>query len=606
MKLFFSSLILSCFFFFSFKSHDERTSVRSELRSAIVYRTGATLTHKAVANLPAGDNELVIEGLSSYLDINSIQVNCPAAVTILGTEFSNNYLTPENVSPAVKSLKDSLEKITASITKINTLINTANELSELLRMNRDVKGAQAGLSVAELAKLMTYYEVKANEIKTNLADYNAKKIKLETLSAKLNSQIEEEQKKNTVSGGRLTLQLSVAIGGPQEFTVSYITQNAGWVPYYDIKADNIKSPLKFIYKAKVSQTTGIDWKKVKLTLSTSAPKQYGNAPVPKTWFLSYANPVFIMDKELEKSKDVSVLHGKAAGLEVVNAAYGYNKSVTLRGLRSVTEGNHSIVVVNGIKTSADFLNTVDPKSVAKIDILKGNEAVTLYGSEAAEGAIIVTLKDGLEDYITVSESELDVSYEIDLPYDVPASGKQQIAVLKETSVPASYKYYSAPRLDKSAYLLAEVTDWQKLNLLPGEANIIFEGTYIGKSVIDPANTNDTLNLTLGTDKRVVITREKLKDYSSVKFLGNNRLQTVTYEITVRNNKKDAISMLLKDQYPKSTDKEIEVNLTDASGGNVNAETGIISWPVNLAAGETKKIRLTYSVKYPKEKYINPN
>ena len=154
MKLFLPAIILSCFLFFSFKGHDEKISVKAELKSATVYRTGASLTHKATANLQSGDNEVVIEGLSSYLDINSIQVNCPAAVTILGTEFSNNYLTPENISPAIKSLKDSLEKLNISSGRIDNLINTANEMTEILKQNRDVKGAQTGLSVAELTKLM--------------------------------------------------------------------------------------------------------------------------------------------------------------------------------------------------------------------------------------------------------------------------------------------------------------------------------------------------------------------------------------------------------------------------------------------------------------------
>ena len=95
--------------------------------------------------------------------------------------------------------------------------------------------------------------------------------------------------------------------------------------------------------------------------------------------------------------------------------------------------------------------------------------------------------------------------------------------------------------------LAQVPEWEKLNLLPGEANIIFEGTYVGKSFIDPKATADTLNITVGHDKRVIVKREKLVDFSSVKFLGNNKLQKFTYEITVKNNKNETVNLLLKDQ-----------------------------------------------------------
>jgi uncharacterized protein (TIGR02231 family) len=155
-------------------------------------------------------------------------------------------------------------------------------------------------------------------------------------------------------------------------------------------------------------------------------------------------------------------------------------------------------------------------------------------------------------------------------------------------------------------LLAEVADWEKLNLLPGDANIIFEGTYVGKSFIDPNSTFDTLNLTLGRDKRVVVKKEKLVDYSSVKFFGNNKQQKITYELTVKNNKKDTVRMLLKDQYPLSTNKEIEVELLDAGGAAINTDIGVLTWKLELAPGENKKIRFAYSVKYPKDKSLNLN
>ena len=146
--------------------------------------------------------------------------------------------------------------------------------------------------------------------------------------------------------------------------------------------------------------------------------------------------------------------------------------------------------------------------------------------------------------------------------------------------------------------------WEKLNLLPGEANIIFEGTYIGKSFTDPTSTSDTLNLTVGRDKRVVVTREKLVDFSSVKLFGSYKKQVFTYEVTVKNNKKDTIDMILKDQYPISPEKDITVELVESSAASNNDETGILTWKLKLNPGETKKIRLSYSVRYPKDKYLD--
>jgi Domain of unknown function (DUF4139) len=113
-----------------------------------------------------------------------------------------------------------------------------------------------------------------------------------------------------------------------------------------------------------------------------------------------------------------------------------------------------------------------------------------------------------------------------------------------------------------------------------------------------------LNLTVGHDKRVVIKREKLVDYSSVKFLGNNKLQKFTYEITVKNNKNEAVNLLLKDQYPLSTNKDIEVELLETSDAEITKDIGLLSWKIQLAPGEVKKIRFAYNVKYPKDKMLN--
>jgi TonB-dependent SusC/RagA subfamily outer membrane receptor len=585
---------------------DERNSVTAVLKTATVYATGAELQHNAVAQLRQGASELVVQGVSSYVDINSIQVNCPANVTILGLEFSNNYLQTDVAMPAVKKLEDSVERITADVAAVDVGIATTAELLQVLKANQDIKGAQTGLSVAELMKLMDYYKKKSTELQQEMAALQDRKKKLQAIQTKLAKQIAEEQKKNTQSGGRIILQLSAAMAGRYDFTITYITQNAYWTPYYDVRVDDIKNPAQLIYKAKIVQTTGIDWKQVKLSLSTSAPTQYGTAPVLRSWFLSYIDPIRSMDRRLATNRIQSfdeAIQGKAAGVTLSETVVtGVN--VKIRGVNSMNGNGTPLYIVNGVEMPANEVSKLNPNDFKNVDVLNAANATAIYGSRGAHGAIVITLKEGLEDYVTVTDNELDVSYDIALPYDVPANGKQQIATLKETAVEAVYKYYAVPKLDKDAFLLAEISEWEKLDLLPGEANIIFEGTYIGKTFIDPANTADTLNLTMGKDKRVVVKREKLADYSSVKFLGSNKLQKLTYQITVKNNKKEPIKLLLKDQYPISTNKDIEVELLETGDAAVNAELGVLTWKLELAPGESKKLRIGYSVKYPKGKTLN--
>ena len=575
-------------------------TVKASLTAVTVYRAGAEMNHLAKADLAKGNNELVIENISNTVDINSIQVNCSGSVTVMGVGFSTDYLQNETKSAVQKLLEDSLENVNELAEKNNTNINILNDLLTVLKANREIKGTQTGLSVAELIKLMEYYKIKSIELQNELAALNQKQKKLTELADKLKGQLQEEQKRNTKTFGRLILQLNCAVAGKYDFNISYVTQNAYWTPFYDLRADNIKSPLKLIYRAKIFQTTGIDWKQVKLSLSTSTPTQTGNAPIFSTWFLSYINPVNYYNKSLATANTIQSFNQPIQnGLQEVVVTSG----IKIRGNSTLNENNTPLYIVNGTEMTANEFKKINPNAIKKIDVIK-EAAEELYGARAANGVINVTLKGGLDDYISVSDKELDVIFDIDLPYDVPTNGKVQTAVLKEYDVPAVYKFYAVPKLDKEVFLLAEIADWEKLNLLPGEANIIFEGTYIGKSFIDPSSTQDTLNLTMGRDKRVVVKREKLIDYSSVKFLGTNKKQIFTYEITVKNNKKDPIDILVKDQYPISQNKEVEVELLEKMDAAENNETGVLTWKLKLAPGEVKKMRISYSVKYPKERVLN--
>ena len=211
---------------------------------------------------------------------------------------------------------------------------------------------------------------------------------------------------------------------------------------------------------------------------------------------------------------------------------------------------------------------------------------------------------GVDKFTSINENQLSISFDIDVPYDILSNGKLHSVTLKEIKLPATYRHYAVPKLEKEAFLLAEIGDYSQYNLLRGEANIIFEGMYAGKTIIDPNNTGDTLNLSMGRDKKISIKREKVADKSGSKFLSSYKEQTFTYDITIRNNKKEAALITVKDQYPISTDKDIVIEILQSDGAKVNAETGILGWEFNLKPGETKKVRLSYKIRSPKDKFID--
>ena len=509
----------------------------AKIKSATVYSNSAELLQSAAVTLPSGTSEIVIKNVADYVNENTIQIGAPANVTVLSVQFTRNFISEYEIdesNPAIKKVRDSIAIIEKEMGKIANEKVSYSKTIDLLDKNQNVAGQNSGLNVTELMKLVDYYRAKRNELSNLIDVLYEKENKLKDKLAKLNSKLElNTQKQEKTSQGKLVLQVMTNVASSVNLDINYLTNNASWSPFYDLRADNINSPINLMYKAKVVQNTGIDWKKVKLTLSSGNPNQNNTAPILQAWFLRFGYP----------------------------RVY-----------------NNSNVIYNS---------------------LQGQVAGVTYKKDKAE-----LDESSISNYTTINENQLNISFDIDIPYDILSNGKAHSVALKDLKLPATYKYYAVPKVEKEAFLLAEISEYSKFNLLPGEANIIFEGMYVGKTMINPNQTSDTLNLSMGRDKKIAIKREKIADKSGTKFLSGYKEQTFTYDITVKNNKKEAVEMLLKDQYPISTDKEITIELLENGKAKVNPETGILTWYIKLGAGETKKFRISYKIKYPKDKYID--
>lgn len=511
--------------------------------AATVYFNGAELSQTATVNLPAGSSEIVVKNVADYLNENTVRIGAPSGLTVLSVQFTRDYISeyePDETSPAIKKVRDSITLLQKDLERTTTAKAQELKVIELLDKNTQVGGQQSGLSVAELMKLADYYKAKRTETASAINALVEKEKKLNELLAKLNRRLETNtQTKENISNGKLVLQVMNEVAGNVPLTIDYLAQNAGWTVFYDLRADNISQPISLVYKAQVVQQTGLDWKKVKLTLSSGMPNQNNVAPELNPWFLQTYEIRNINDKS--KATFAQTLQGQVPGLQI---STDENAEIAVEGYRTRTKALSNIAV-------------------------------------------------------NPNENQLNVSFDIDIPYDILSNGKRHSVTLNEIKLPASYKHLAIPKVDKEAYLLAEITDYSKYNLLKGEANIIFEGMYAGKTYIDPMQTTDTLSLSMGRDKKISIERVKVIEKSGSKFLSSKKEQTFTYDIIVRNNKKESAQITVKDQYPISTLENLEVELLESSGAEVAKETGILQWQMKLKPGETKKVRLSYRVRHPK-------
>ena len=522
-------------------SANDIKSVQSKLNEATIFYRGAELKHSASATLSKGANELLIDGLSTNLDLNSIKIKTTDGVLISSYEFVDEFVFKNDIELIRKKKSDSIKVFEDKIKLIDIETKVSEEMHDLFgkRITQKILGmekdsSQNKMSMDELIKSVDCFKSKSIEVETFLMKKKDEKNLYQVEINRIKSQLAlAESEKKTIK--KLKLNVMASDAKTSQFIISYCTSSAGWTPFYNINVASIGKPIQIISKAKVYQTTDIDWKQVRLTLSTGSPTSGRVAPLFRTWFLQNIQAV------------------TRSNMEVMQNSYVYSES------QRTSE-------ISGKKLSQ---NTI-------------------------------------EDYLTVNDNQLMTTYKIDIPYTIPCNGKEQSIDLRTQEANADYHFYCAPKLDTESYLLAEIKDSEKLDLPRGNAQITYDGMHIGETIIEGSSTLKDLTLTLGTDNRVSVKREKMHDFSSTKTFGSDIKQVLTYKITVKNNQSKAVKMVVKDQYPTSTQKGIEVELLkETTKPTFNKpETGVLSWEETFAPGETKTYQISYSVKYPKDMNLN--
>lgn len=516
----------------------------SKITDVTVFRNYAKETRLANTTVPEGNSEIIISNISTFLDENSLQVATKGNVKILSVSSRLNYLTDKTKSAQVIKLNDSVEILNDEIDWQSQQYYSYQDELKILDENKKLSNDKTVYTAAQVKELAELYRVRSIELRKYMYDLTKKQKAGREKITRIKQQIAELNGNQSTTVKEIVLKVNAKAAGAVSFKCSYIVTNAYWTPIYDIRAKNNNSPLQLDCRAKVVQNTGYDWKDVKLTLSTANPSAKHDRPILYPIYVDFFQPDYYQYK-MKKS-----------------ANYGENQMMNMA------------------------------MAPAKVDIARA------YDKEELDEGMKADDKN-----VTIEEGEMAVEYNIETLQDVESDNKEHIVAIQEIEMPALYSYHTVPKLDMTAYLLARVTDWSKYNLLAGEANIFFDDNYVGKSYLNPNVSADTLLISLGRDEKINVKRVKLNDYSAKKLLSGNIRETKAFETTIKNNKNTAIEIELLDQYPISKNSQIEVTLEDANGATVTTEYGKLLWKLKLQPNESRKIKLVYTIKYPKDKQV---
>ena len=621
-------LALLCWFS-SFSQKDNQT-VSSKIEKVTVFLQGAQVERTAKQNLPAGKYNIVFGSISPRIDKQSIQLKAEGKLTVLSVTHQINFLKEQQVQDEIKQIETQKEQWLEKIALEKNMKNVYTQEEEMMLKNQSIKG-DATLKAAELKEAADFQRLRLTEIYQKLQenDRNLKKMDMELV--RINKQLAELNQKRDLSTSEIIVAVDVKEALTANFRLTYLVKQSSWYPTYDVRVQDISQPINLQMKANINQQSGEDWKDVKLFLSTGNPNENGTKPTLSPWYLRYYYPLptsRIQIRGINSLDATTSLNSYNSVSGIVRDKNGQpiaGATVMAKGTKSGTSsdanGNFTLAMPAGANTL-----TISSVGFVSQDIAVSSGQVNVFLNESVNKLeeVVVTgygsVKEGNDDYYDANKNyrrrkeETAVNtttvyqptttiFEIENPYSVPTDGKLYTVDINNYELNALYEYYSVPKLDGSAYLTAKVIDWQELNLLPGEANLFFEGTYLGNSFLDIMNAGDTLNLSLGKDKGVVVKRTLMKEYSSKKFLGSNKTDSRQYEIVVRNNKQQPIRIIVEDQFPVSTNKDIEVDKLSYENGKLDDDTKKVSWNFSVESKKENKLQLGYSVKYPKDKIL---
>jgi uncharacterized protein (TIGR02231 family) len=529
--------------------------VTSRITAVAVYPDRAVLTRLGRVELPAGDSELVLDGLPAALVDESLQVSGrgTAAATILDVNLRRTFLET-SPDPRLRALEEELanlqredEALVARLKQLDEQRSLLQRIEAALTATPTKDSPTARPSLDEWQRLLAF---QAENLTRLAGDQQSLQLQRTALAAKIaavEAQLNEIRGRSPQrrSQKAATLRVSASRAGTLELSVSYTTPGASWSAAYDARLRAETRAIDVTYYGVIRNGTGEDWNGVALTLSTARPGLGGGAPTLSPWVVEPVRPM--------------------------PTAY-------------LAQG----VASSEFKTARRAAGPT--------------EALTLAGSAAAESDATVA-------EATVQTGLSSATFRIEAPLSLPSDRSAQKVVITTLNCPAELRYETAPKLIEAAYLSASSTNRSDFPWLAGPVNAFLGDTFIATSALRAVMPGETLALSLGVDDSIAVKRRIVKRFTEDTGLTNSgRRITHEYVITLTNNKKTAERIVLREPTPVSRDEKIVVKVITPAERDISSATapkeisreadGILAWRIDLKPGEKREVPIKLTIEHP--------
>ena len=662
-------------------------NTKSKISNVTVFFNGAQVHRQVSFNATKGSHILRIDDLTEGLDAESILVKEIKSCKTLSVKHETNSKNGKEDEAEIETIVEQIKEVKLKIKQLSNESSVCDIEERLLLDNSKLGKTDNGVSIATLKEAADFYRVRMTEIRQNKLLLG---VKIQDELGRFNDltlDINRLKSKSSKVYSQLFINIDCEDDVSGKFEISYYITSAGWEPIYDFRVNEINKPLSIDYNANIFQSTGEEWKDVKLKLSTNNPSLNNEKPDLETWYIDKRK---IKKRKSKRKPPVATISGHGTlkgtlrdkdtkepipfaniilednGTQIGGTSSDFDGNYTIKPLPAGTfslkasniEYNpffaENVVIYDGLINFFDIEMQGGAIDLSEVQIVEysvpliqkdqtstgavftkedirynsprfssggGVSSQETYKRNSIRGARnneTVNYIDGVKvigsanmpassiEYVSknylskqVSKKLSNLEYEIKSPFTIPSDGKDYILKIKDVFIPVDYVHYIVPKKDESAFLTAQIPHWNELDLLSGKSSIYYQGTFIGESSINASFQGDTLGVSLGRDRDILVSRKGNKEKLERKILGRYIKETISWDIEIKNNKDKEVQVILEDQYPLAEKESVEIELIEISGAKINDKTGKLVWDLELKPKEKKTLNITYTVKYPK-------
>ncbi len=528
--------------------------LNSTINSVTVYRDRAMIKRRADIKLAAGEHALIFDNLPISIEKNSIQVNANAELILQDIKFETKYVS-ELIDSDKKMLltkkKNLLTEIKTIEDKIAILDKDAAFVDGIIKrtIKSEDKERIIELDIEKWAKILDFTKQRYEKIDTDkILLIKEKETKNEQLTA-TDFELTKYDKPELKINNQVVVKLQALIDTECQLQLSYIVYGPNWQPIYDLRVNTETKKTTIEYNALIKQKTGEDWTDVKLQLSTAQADISGTEPELKPWYLNF----------------------------YVHTSVSY----------SMDRMEQAKVASGGFKKKA------------KMDMRIQDEL-----EEAAFDATPI-----LKPEAKVETGASSVVFVIPSKNSIYATGEAHKCTILVKDFDAEFKYSTVPKISQYAYLKAKIKNESEYPMLPGEAYVFLDGSFVAKSSLTLVVPEQEFNVSLGVDESMKVEYKFLKQYEKSEGVFNKKKKIIyEYNIIITNNKKSPYPIRVIDQIPISSHQDIVVELLEPKYKEDTNElkkdnTNKLTWEFKINSGEKKIIPLKFSIEYPQDQII---